>query len=345
MSRLHGLKATLAKSVLFTLVTVLATLALAGTIRNSTSGTGQTYTALFSDATSLHSGDDVRMAGVKVGTVKKVEVSEDAAAGDVAKVRFTVVDSAPLTAGTTAELRFRNLVGQRYVALTPPATPGERLPAGHTFAVDQTRPALDLTLLFNGFQPLFRLLDPEDVNALSAQIIAVFQGEGPTVEDLLDSAAELTSTLADRDAVIGRLITDLDAVLQVVNGRSDQLDTTVVTLQQLVSGLAEDRATIGDSIAGMGELTESVATLLEDGRAPLKDSIAGLGELSANLADSEQVVDSFLKTLPTKLDKIGRLGSYGSWLNFYLCSIEGRIPLPEGYMGDLGANPVAGRCR
>ncbi|MFT4286432.1 MCE family protein [Nocardioides sp.] len=339
------MRVTLLKAIVFTVVTSLATLALAGTIRNSAGSDGHDYEALFTDVTSLHTGDDIRMAGVKVGTVKTITVSEDKAGGTVGKVGFTVADSAPMTTGTTAELRFRNLVGQRYIALTPPDQPGRALPAGYTFGLDQTKPALDLTLLFNGFQPLFQLLAPEDVNKLSEQIIAVFQGEGPTVSDLLSSTAGLTSTLADRDQVIGDLIGDLSSVLDVVNQRTDQLDTTIVTLQQLVSGLAEDRTAIGESIAGMAELTDSVSSLLQDGRKPLKRDIRALGKLSGNLADSSEVVDQFLQTLPTKLDQIGRLGSYGSWVNFYLCSIQGRIPLPEGYMGDLGANPVAGRCR
>jgi len=339
---LNGFRLTILKSVVFTVVTILATVALAGTIRNSASGDSHTFTALFTDVTSLHTGDDVRMAGVKVGTVDSIGVSEDPAAGDVAKVRFSVTDATPMTRGTTAQLRFRNLVGQRYVSLTPPPTPGDTLPGGYTFPTDQTTPALDLTALFNGFQPLFRLLDADDVNKLSSQIIAVFQGEGPTVEDLVSSAASLTSTLADRDQVIGNLITDL---LSVVNQRSDQLDTTIVTLQQLVTGLAADRKTIGQSISGMGDLTQSVSSLLEKGRKPLKGSIKSLGDLSENLADSSTELDTFLKRLPTKLDKIGRLASYGSWLNFYVCSIQGRIPLPEGYMGDLGVNPVDRRCR
>jgi phospholipid/cholesterol/gamma-HCH transport system substrate-binding protein len=335
-----GMTTTLIKSVAFALVTVLATVALAGTIRNSTSGSGGEYVALFEDATSLNTGDDVRMAGVKVGTVQEIEIADNR----VARVTFSVADSAPLWDGTTAELRFRNLVGQRYIALHPTSTPGDRLPAGHTFDLDDTSPALDLTLLFNGFRPLFQLLDPGDVNALSNQIIAVFQGEGPTVEGLLSSTASLTSTLADRDQVIGELITNLSSVLTVVDDRSEQLDTTLVTLQQLVSGLSEDRKTIGSTIQGMGDLTESVAGLLDEGRAPLKQSIRSLGDLSEILADNEDVIEQFLGTLPTKLDRIGRLASYGSWLNFYLCSIDGRIPMPEGYFGDTGVRPVAGRC-
>ena len=335
------MKTVLFKSIVFTVVTVFATAVLAATIRNGSGGTGHEYHALFSSATSLNKGDDIRMAGVKVGTVDKIEVAQQR----LAKVTFSVSDQIKMQAGTTAELRFRNLVGQRYISLELADEPGEPIKAGHTFSLSDTRPALDLTMLFNGFQPLLRMLDPKDVNDLSAQIIAVFQGEGVTVEGLLSSTASLTSTLAEKDEVIGELVTNLNAVLATINDRSSQLDTTIVTLQRLVSGLSEDRRTIGSTLGGLGNLTASVAELLEEGRAPLKDSIASLDALSGNLAAGEPALDSFLKNLPTKLDRIGRLGSYGSWLNFYVCSIEGRIPLPEGYMGDLGAQPVAGRCQ
>lgn len=335
------MKTLVLKSLVFTVVTVLATVALAGTIRNSTPGSSSSYTALFSDATSLNRGDDIRMAGVKVGTVTDVAVHDNRVAG----VEFTVQDAVRLPRGTTAQLRFRNLVGQRYISLEPPEAGGtDTLPTGHTFGLEETRPALDLTMLFNGFQPLMQFLDPKDVNALSGQIIAVFQGEGATVEGLLSSTASLTSTLAEKDQVIGELIDNLTSVLTTVNGRSDELDRTIVTLQQLVSGLAEDRETIGDTLDGMGRLTSSVADLLEEGRRPLKDSIASLGSLSAELADAEDVLNTFFERLPGKLDRIGRTASYGSWINFYECEITGVIPRPEGYFGDLGAKPVAERC-
>ena len=332
---------TLTKSVVFAVVTVLATMALATTISNGSSSSGRTFTALFTDATSLNKGDDVRMAGVKIGTVQEVGLREN----DTAEVTFTASESAPMVEGTRAELRFRNLIGQRYISLEPGATGAKALADGYTFSLDETRPALDLTMLFNGFQPLFKFLDPDDVNNLSAQIIAVFQGEGTTVESLLSSTASLTSTLADRDQVIGELITNLNSVLDVVSQRTGQLDTTLVTLQRLVSGLAEDRKTIGSTIEGVGDLTQSVSGLLSEGRAPLRKSIDSLGDVSENLAENDKVIDRFLTTMPQKTDELGRLASYGGWLNFYICSIDGRIPKPEGYYGDLGVESPAGRCR
>jgi phospholipid/cholesterol/gamma-HCH transport system substrate-binding protein len=331
----------LIKSITFIVVTVLATVALAATIRNDTGGSTRQFHAVFTDATSLNRGDDVRMSGVKVGTVTDVEVTEKR----LARVTFTASRNAPLVDGTIAELRFRNLIGQRYISLEPPTGSGPALRPGYTFDTDHTKPALDLTMLFNGFQPLLQLLSPDDVNNLSGQIVAVFQGEDATVDGLLSSTASLTSTLAAKDEVIGKLITSLSSVLQVVNDRSSQLDTTIVTLQQLVSGLAADRKTIGSTLDGLGDLTTSVADLLDDGREPLKGSITALDQLAGNLSKAEPQLDSFFEQLPTKLDRIGRTGSYGSWINFYACSIEGKIPRPEGYYGDLGAKPVAERCR
>lgn len=331
---------TLTKAVAFTVATVLATIVLASVIDNGTSGAQREYTAVFTDATSLNEGDDVRMAGVKVGTVSEIDVTD----GDLAQVRFSVAKTAPMTEGTRLELRFRNLIGQRYINVDASEAQGPHLAPGHTFDLDATKPALDLTLLFNGFQPLFKLLDPEDVNTLSSQIIQVFQGEGPTVEDLISSTGELATTLADRDQVIGELIDNLSVVMSTIRDRTDQLDTTIVTMRQLVEGLNQDRETIGSTIEGLGALTTSVSGLLEEGREPLRQSIHELGELSQNLSDAEPQLESFLKTAPTKFDRIGRIASYGSWLNTYVCSIHGRIPRPEGYYGDLGAKPIAQRC-
>jgi phospholipid/cholesterol/gamma-HCH transport system substrate-binding protein len=306
----------LIKGLIFVLVTGLATAVLAVSIANTNVSDTISYAARFTDVTSLNPGDDVRIRGVRVGQVDELSVVDQ----NLALVRFSVDKSKPLPADVTATIKYRNMVGQRYIALER----GEKLssdllPPNGQISLDRTNPALDLTDLFNGFKPLFQALSPKDVNALSGEIVQVLQGEGGTVDSLLMHTGSLTSTLADRDQVIGQVIKNLNSVLSTINNQGDALTTLVTTLQQLVSGLAEDRVAIGDAIAGMGKLTSATADLLHQARQPLKDSISGLGVLASNLVTGSAELQQFLVSTPEKFDTLGRSTSYGSWLNFYLC--------------------------
>ena len=177
-------------------------------------------------------GDDVRIAGVKVGSVEKIEVVDRTRA----LVTFTVEEDTELNESTHAAIRYRNLVGQRYISLTQEVGDAEALDEGDTIPVEQTSPALDLTVLFNGFKPLFQALSPDDINKLSYEIVQVFQGEGGTLESLLGHTASITQTLADRDQVIGDLIDNLDYVLDHVADRDDQLSSLITSFRTLVGG-------------------------------------------------------------------------------------------------------------
>ncbi|MHA3704054.1 MCE family protein [Jatrophihabitans sp. YIM 134969] len=334
---------TLVKSLVFVVVTVLATLVLLATI-SQTGGGDRTVRAEFTDVTRLQAGDDVRMAGVRVGTVKAISIVDRTQA----EVTMSLSTDVPLASTVTAAIRYRNLVGQRYVALVQgDGSLDDRWPDSRVLPTDRTQPALDLTTLFDGFQPLFKALDPGQVNDLSFQIIQIFQGEGGTVDSLLTSTASLTSTLADKDAVIGQVVDNLNAVLDVVNARTGELRRTVSTLQQLVSGLAADRASIGSAVQGIAGLTDTVSGFLQAGRPGLQRSIDSLGALSSNLAAQTPVLGTFLQNLPSKLDAIGRTVSYGSWVNVYVCSIQpagGAWPTIPGYYGDSGIENPAPRC-
>src|SRR5262249_8761252 len=167
------------------------------------------------------------------------------------------------------------------------------------------------TVLFNGFKPLFQALNPADVNKLAGELIQVLQGEGGTIDSVLGHTASLTSAIAGRDKVIGQVIDNLNTVLDTVNGRTAELNGLIDAVQQLSTGLAEQRKPIGDAISALGELTDSTAGLLGAGRPALKENIAALGQLSANLAANGDTVDRFLQTLPGKVDAINRVSSYG----------------------------------
>ena len=316
---MRGLLAPLVKLVVFAVVTILATAMLAFSIANISGGGGNNYSAIFSDVTLLQKGDEVRIAGVRVGDVKSIEIVNEREA----KVEFSVDGRDWLPSTVTANLRFRNLVGQRYIDIEQGAgDQGGKLNPGDTIPLSQTNPAVNLTTLFNGFRPLFQMLSADDVNKLSYQIIQVFQGQSGTISELVRSTSSLTNTVADKDAVIGAVITNLNTVLDTVNQNDDQLDSLIVNTQQLVSGLSADRDVVGSAVTSLAGLTDATAGLLEPTRPSIQGSVAALNTLATTLNAREDDLTKVVQTLPKKLDKLIRTAQQGSWFTFYLCGLD-----------------------
>ena len=334
---------SLVKLIIFALVTLVTFGTLAATIANISFGDRSTYRAVFSDVTGLAKGQDVRIAGVRVGEITKIGIDKDRTS---AVVDFRAAKSSVLTQGTIATIKYRNLVGERYLALSQGPGPATVLSDGDTLARDHAHSALDLTVLFNGFKPLFAALSPKDVNDLSAEIISVLQGEGGNVNSLLTRTASLTSTLADRDEVIGRTITNLNAVLGTVDSHDKALGDLLVQLQRFVSGLAGDRAAIGSSLTNINNVAGQTADLLANGRPAIKADVANLRSLTTllNKPANTAAFEKFLSTSPGKLETLTRTATYGSWFNFYLCRFNGRVVLPDGATTSPSYAVTAARC-
>jgi phospholipid/cholesterol/gamma-HCH transport system substrate-binding protein len=330
----------LTKLLIFIVITTLATSVLVATIGNISFSPKHDFKAEFVDATGVVKGDDIRIAGVKVGTVQDVEIVDRTRA----LVTFDVDDSASLSEATHASIRYRNLVGQRYIALSDEIGDSTQLEPGSTIPVSQTSPALDLTVLFNGFKPLFQALSPADINQLSYEIVQVFQGEGGNLEDLLTHTASVTTTLASRDQVIGSLIDNLNQVLDHVGDRDVQLSRLITTFRTFVGGLKDDRGAILGSLDRISQLSVQTADLVSGMRQPFVDDVKQLRRVAGNLDAGKAELDRALQVLPIKLNKVGRTATYGSWFNFYLCHFQGRIRVPGGESVPVDYNTGSARC-
>jgi phospholipid/cholesterol/gamma-HCH transport system substrate-binding protein len=328
------------KLLIFIVVTTLATGLLVVTIGNISFGDTREYKAVFSDATGVVNGDDIRVAGVKVGNVEDVEIVDRTNA----LVTFKVDSTHQLTDSTRATIRYRNLVGQRYIALTPGVGPNTPMQEDETIPMSRTRPALDLTVLFNGFKPLFEALSPADVNKLAYEIVTVFQGEGGTLESLLAHTASVTTTLASRDKVIGELIDNLNEVMVTLGNRDDELSSLLVKLRQFVGGLSQDREAILGSLDSVSALAVETSDLVTGIRPGLTRDVKELRKVAGNLDAGKAEIDRALQVLPIKLEKVGRTAIYGSWFNFYLCNFNGRVKLPAGVTLPVDYTTGAERC-
>jgi phospholipid/cholesterol/gamma-HCH transport system substrate-binding protein len=324
---------------IFAVGTILATALLAVTITNIDTQSTRGFSAVFTDAANVVSGDEVRCAGVRVGTVGGVSLY----GGSRAKVDFTVADDVAMTSNTRVEVRYRNLIGQRYLAIVDGTSGGQTLAKGALIPASHTQPALNLTTLFNGFRPLLTGLNPDDVNQLSYQLVQVLQGEGGTVDSLFHRVGSLTNTLADRDALIGDVIDNLNATLGPVAAHDQQLSALIGNLQRFLSGLSRDRTAIGRSLVSIDQLTKATASLLHDGRPALSADIRHLGVLAEKLdsAASRKVLRHFLTYTPFKLKVATPEASYGAFLNFYVCGVN--FVLPDGTKTPMQINS-AKRC-
>lgn len=280
-----------------------------------------TYEAEFSNGSGLKAGQFVRAGGVEVGKVKSVTLSEN---GQRVTAVLNVDKSLPLYQSTGAQIRYANLIGERYVNLDRGTGEGadKVLPPGGLIPLARTQPALDLDALIGGFKPLFKALDPEKVNNIATSLVTVFQGQGGTVANILSQTAQLTATLADRDKAIGEVVTSLNTVLGTVNRHQREFDSTVSNLEILITGLKNRADPLAGAIADISNASTELAGLLSDERPVLQQTIGKLETIQQPLADDPAKLDKLLTEYPTAVTLIGRAGGvYGDFFNFYLCDL------------------------
>jgi phospholipid/cholesterol/gamma-HCH transport system substrate-binding protein len=279
------------------------------------------YSAEFSNASGLKDGQFVRASGVEIGKVKKVRL---VGGGTRVRVDFAVDRSIPLYQSTTAQIRYLDLFANRYLELKRGEGEGaERvLPPGGFIPLSRTSPALDLDALIGGFKPLFRALDPEKVNTIASAIITVFQGQGGTINDILDQTAQVTAHIAERDEAIGEVVKNLNMVLDTTVRHRKEFDQTVDNFEKLITGLRNHADPLAAGTANISNAAGTVAELLTDNGALLHKEINYLQALQQPLIDQSDQLSDLIHKLPTTLNLIGRsIGLYGDWVNFYVCDL------------------------
>jgi phospholipid/cholesterol/gamma-HCH transport system substrate-binding protein len=275
------------------------------------------YRAVFTSASGLKPGNFVRIAGVEVGKVKDLQVQDDA----TVLVSFTTDNTVVLTSGSRAIIRYDDLIGGRFLELADGAGDGRRLTPDATIPLTQTAPALNLDALIGGFRPLFRALDPDQVNTLTSQLIAALQGQGPTIGSVLQQTAALTNTLADRDQLIGQVITNLNTVLGSLADHDKQFGQAVDSLAGLTHTLADRDEDLAKGLAYGNAAAGSIADLLAQARPPLKDALPQADRTASNVLLDHDYFDNLLATLPDAYRALNRQALGGDYFSFYLCDL------------------------
>jgi phospholipid/cholesterol/gamma-HCH transport system substrate-binding protein len=321
-----GSRSMIVKFGIFAVVMVLLTVFLFFTFAQVRTGSTNGYSAVFADASRLKTGDTVRVAGVRVGTVRDVALRSD----KKVIVDFDADRNIVLTTGTKAAVRYLNLVGDRYLELVDGPGSTRVVPAGAQIPEDRTAPALDLDLLLGGLKPVIQGLNPEDVNALSASLIQVLQGEGGTLESLLSKTSSFSNSIADNNEVVGQLIENLKNTLDTLSKNGDEFSGAIDRLEQLITGLSKDGDPIGSAIVSLGSGTASLSDLLTQARPPLAGTVDQLNRLAPLIDDDKDRLSAALERAPNNYRKLARLGAYGSFIQYYICGLSFRASDLQG---------------
>jgi phospholipid/cholesterol/gamma-HCH transport system substrate-binding protein len=315
-----SIKWTATKLAIFTMVTIAVTTWLAAIIGNfSLFSSPYEVSAQFTDATGLMQGDVVKAAGVTVGRVEEIRVEDG-----VAKVTMSLQDGAEVPSDVRAQIRFRNLIGQRMVTLVQPSDgsgTSELLEPGDQISLDKTDPAFDLSALFNGLRPLIRSTSPEDINIVARTLVEALQGREDQVAGFLGNVADISEMLASKDTELSSLLDNVNIVTDDLKGRGDQLNATLADLNTFFGALQESRGDLEVALQTLDESATRFGRIIEANDENIEGELKDLRILFDAIDDKRDDLRGALRALPEFLIGVERVTSYGQWGNSHLIHI------------------------
>lgn len=307
---------------LFLVVATVASWMVVVTLRREVAGPTNTYSAIFTDVSGLHPGDDVRVAGVRVGRVDRVDL-----VGTQAKVTFRLQREQTLYDDTIASVTYQNIIGQRYLGLSE-GTSQDRTPLADRseLPVARTRPSFDIAYLLNGFEPLLALLDPRQVDNLTNAIIQALQGDSGSILTLITQTSALGESLAGPDQVLGDVITRLNDVTSNLAEQTANLQAVIRQTRDALVTLADRRDQLTASAGSINAAVVRLAKITEDIRPELQQIIRREPGFTGFLVGPGRDRMSFFgANLGMALKGLARVTQEGAYVNGYICDANSTI--------------------
>ncbi|ORM33611.1 MCE family protein [Williamsia sp. 1135] len=328
---------------LFAVLALVLTWTIWSTLERSVPGETNQFTTYFNDASGLHEGDDVRMAGVRVGRVASIELDTDRA-----EVTFEVQKDQSIYSNTRASIKYQNLIGQRYVGLDLVEDSEQmRLSPGSTLK-EPSQDSFDVSALLAGFQPVFDTLDPDQVNALSESLVQTFQGNEVSLSYTIEQVGKVATNFADNDQVIGAVITNLSAVMGDLSKQGEQMQELVANLAGLIEGLNANSPALGSAVQSIGSATDRLGNLLGTIRPDVQELGQDLKNTTDRMIDIGPKLDQLAIDLPLFLVHFPMVMGEGAYLNIYACELDvsiGGVLFPPGLISQIGGTNHSVVCR
>lgn len=277
-------------------------------------GGGTTYHADFTDGSGLKSGDDVRIAGVKVGKVTGVTLK-----GALVRVALQVNTGARIGDQTRADIKIKTLLGQKYVALAPAG-------AGHLHGdipLSRTTSPLDVTQAFIGLGQRVGEIDTKQLAAAFDTLAATFKDTPPYVHESLRGLQRLSTSIASRDNQLHQLLADANTVTNTLAQRNAEIAKLINDSNLILQTVYQQRVVIHNLLVDTTAVSKQLSGLVRDNRAIIGPALANLEQTLVILQRNQDNLDQAIHlTAPFIRDFTDVLGN-GRWFESVLWNLPG----------------------
>lgn len=284
---------------------------------NSTNG----YKAQVADAAGLKSGDDVFVAGLKVGKVGSLALE-----GGHVLVSFTVSDDIRLGEDTAADIKTESMLGKRGLRVRPQGA-GD-IGDGGVIPIDRTTTPYALT---DALGDLATNVGELDTDALTDALDAFSEDFQDAPEDLtnaLDGAAQLSQSISKRDQQLQKLLTKADSVTGVLADRSDQINALVVDANSLMRQLDERKQMLNELIVHIGAVSDQLSGFVEDNKEQIGPALDHLHTVMETMERNRDNISDSLDGVTKYMYALGDSVANGP---YFMAYIQNFVNLGPGF--------------
>jgi phospholipid/cholesterol/gamma-HCH transport system substrate-binding protein len=279
---------------------------------------GRSHSAALSEAGGLKAGDDVRIAGVKVGKVTAVDLE-----GDHVRVDFRVGRSTELGERTSASVRIKTILGQKFLALDP-AGQGELTAE---IPISRTTPAYDVVEAFSDLATTTGNIDTDQLASALDTVSTTFRDSPDEVRAAVDGLGRLSRTIASRDDQLRELLRHANGVTGVLSDRNKELVALLADGDLLLQELRKRRADIHTLLVSTVTLSQQLTGLVRENRKVIGPALANLKNVLATLEANQQNLDKSIRLLAPFVRVFANTTGNGRWFDTYIQNI---VPVPGG---------------
>jgi phospholipid/cholesterol/gamma-HCH transport system substrate-binding protein len=339
-------KVMLIKVAIFAAIAGLMTIALGVKLANSRLF-ADTYElqAEFEDATGILLNDAVKLAGVDVGRVQGAEIEDGKAI-----ITFNLDRDVELPKDSTIAIRWRNVLGQRFVYVYP-GDDDEVWEEGDRIPVAQTEDVNDIGTFINRVGPVLKAIDPDEANAFLDAMNTALEGNEQDVRLLLDDGAKLAETLADEDVEIKGLIRSASRIMGAYASQEEALGGIFDNLDGVGSMLRRRITDVNTLVTDFATVQRQLNQLVTENRSNIDASIASLDSVANILARNRKNLGKTLHSMPLGVISYQQTSSWGEYFNVRLIALtfqdtESNILVEQRELdnqhGDDGGKPETG---